>query len=72
MPTQKQIRAVAIQLTQTINSAVAKRLALQEACPHPDATKEPKANTGNYDPSSDCYWYDCHCPDCGKFWTEDQ
>lgn len=42
------------------------------SCQHPSATRTARANTGNYDPSADCYWYEFRCPDCGKFWTEDQ
>jgi len=45
---------------------------LQRECPHPKAKRVPRSNTGNYDPSQDCYWYDCHCPDCGLRWTEPQ
>lgn len=45
---------------------------LQEYCKHPDVVKVNKANTGNYDPAADIYWRDCKCPDCGKFWMEDQ
>ena len=45
---------------------------IQEACQHPDVEKVAGSNTGNYDPSSDRYWYDCNCPDCLKRWTEDQ
>lgn len=45
---------------------------LQATCKHPKATKTPRANTGNYDPSADIYWYDCRCPDCDKLWREDQ
>jgi hypothetical protein len=46
--------------------------ALRNLCRHDGATKVAKANTGNYDPSSDCYWYEFKCPTCEKFWTEDQ
>lgn len=45
---------------------------LQAACPHTQVTKVAKSNTGNYDPSVDSYWYEFSCPDCGKWWTEDQ
>ena len=45
---------------------------LQDYCEHPNVNKENKANTGNYDPSADHYWKDCKCPDCGKWWREDQ
>ena len=43
---------------------------LEDACPHENATKKHKGNTGNYDPASDLYWTEFTCPDCGKFWTE--
>jgi hypothetical protein len=41
-------------------------------CTHPNSTKLACCNTGNYDPSADRYWYQCQCPDCGLYWTEDQ
>lgn len=44
---------------------------LREGCTHPDAAKEHKSNTGNYDPSSDGYWTEFKCPDCGKQWSEE-
>jgi len=45
---------------------------IQEVCDHKGHTRVPKANTGNYDPSVDSYWYDCHCDRCNKIWTEPQ
>lgn len=45
---------------------------LQRICDHVNVKKVARSNTGNYDPSADCYWYDCKCPDCDKFWMEDQ
>jgi hypothetical protein len=47
-------------------------LAIQGGCTHPNAKKESKSSTGNYDRSHDSYWKDCVCPDCGKRWTEEQ
>lgn len=44
----------------------------QEQCDHAYASRTPKSNTGNYDPSADAYWYDCYCPVCCKRWIEDQ
>jgi hypothetical protein len=46
--------------------------AIQETCLHPRVEKTPHSDTGNYDPSCDRYWYDCECPDCDLYWTEDQ
>ena len=46
--------------------------ALQQECTHPNLSKIANSNTGNYDPSADCWWYECKCPDCGKYWHEDQ
>lgn len=48
------------------------RVRIQDLCEHPDASKEYKANSGNYDPSADSYWIEYKCPDCGRFWMEDQ
>lgn len=42
---------------------------LQASCTHPNVTKTPRSDTGNYSKSDDRYWYDCKCPVCGKFWT---
>ena len=41
---------------------------IREKCLHPNAVKTHKSNTGNYDPSCDCYWTEFKCPDCEKFW----
>jgi hypothetical protein len=38
---------------------------LQANCPHDNADITPGANTGNYDPSADCYWMCLACHDCG-------
>lgn len=45
---------------------------IQDKCPHTKASKIPKSDTGNYDPSQDSYWYERFCPDCFKYWHEDQ
>lgn len=47
---------------------------IQSECSHPALAlkKEANSNTGGYDPSSDSYWYDCHCTLCDKKWQEDQ
>lgn len=49
-----------------------RKLNLQLECEHPFASRVPKADTGNWCPTDDKYWYDCKCPDCGKVWQEDQ
>lgn len=45
---------------------------LQNACSHPKEHVVTKygANTGNYDPSADCYWTDNKCQLCGNWWRE--
>lgn len=43
--------------------------ALQKACPHIDKTGVYGSNTGNYDPSADCYWISVNCHDCGRTWS---
>lgn len=45
---------------------------LQALCSHPTASKENRGSSGNYDRSADAYWIEFRCPDCGKFWMEDQ
>jgi len=65
------VRAKAERLVKKLHKTQQELKALQEACPHPNRTKEHKANTGNYDPSSDRYWTVFHCPDCGNQWSVD-
>lgn len=43
---------------------------IQTNCPHPNKQTENKADTGNYDPSDNCYWKEHFCPDCDKKWVE--
>lgn len=47
---------------------------IQSECTHPAAalSKIAKGDTGNYDPSADYYWYECHCLLCDKQWREPQ
>jgi hypothetical protein len=45
---------------------------IQNKCKHPSAIKVYGGDTGNYDPSNDCYWTDFHCPDCNKKWRENK
>ena len=49
-----------------------RKINLQNECEHPNVTKTAKADTGNFCPQDDSYWYEFRCPDCGKFWTEPQ
>lgn len=70
--TQKYIRTRRTTLATEIFVLQTKLVRLQASCKHPAVTKEPGADTGNYDPGMDRYWYDCKCPDCGKIWTEPQ
>jgi hypothetical protein len=46
---------------------------IQEKCSHPEEAllKEHGSNTGNYDPSVDCYWTNFHCKLCLKSWSEE-
>ena len=45
---------------------------MQDSCPHKNATKEYKSNSGNYDPMADQYWINFYCPECRKHWTTEQ
>lgn len=47
-------------------------LKIQNSCKHKEVIKVDNSNTGNWCPDDDSYWYECHCPDCGKCWLEDQ
>lgn len=42
-----------------------------EECTHPNVVKVNNGSTGNYD-REDSFWRECTCPDCDKFWTEEQ
>lgn len=45
---------------------------LRDICGHVNYTKKAGGNSGNYDPSSDYYWYDWSCQDCGRTFTTEQ
>jgi hypothetical protein len=55
-----------------IEALETKKRTIQDLCSHPMHQRVAGASTGNYDPSADCYWYDCYCSLCGKRWVEDQ
>ena len=55
-----------------IKSLCAELARHQDRCKHVKATKEYKANTGNYDPSADSYWIEFECPTCLSRWSEPQ
>jgi hypothetical protein len=44
------------------------------SCKHPKeyVKKVAKANTGNWCPDDDHYWYECKCSLCESQWHEDQ
>jgi hypothetical protein len=69
---QREIREKRESIQRSIDCATEDMLALREQCTHPNATKIPKSDTGNWDRSQDAYWNDCTCPDCGKHWSEDK
>ena len=67
------IRAEKARITLAIKKLEGELQHLQyNVCDHPNATKVPNCNTGNWDRNDDHYWYECKCPDCGLYWTEDQ
>lgn len=45
------------------------KLNIQKNCKHLNHTEKHGGDTGNYDPSQDCYWTNFECLDCGKMWT---
>lgn len=59
-------------LFRELNELERKIEAYQTKCQHQGVVKTPRADTGNYDPNDDRWWYDCKCEDCNKFWTETQ
>lgn len=72
MKTQRLIREKHEDIQAQIASFYLEIDTLREKCTHPNAKKEPKSDTGNWDRSQDSYWKECVCPDCGKRWNEDQ
>lgn len=66
------IRLEVAKLDQQIDELWQQREVLRTRCRHLHAVAKYGANTGNYDPTQDCYWIDFHCHDCGRHWTEDQ
>lgn len=63
-----------IKLRNQISKNLGKIMDIQAGCPHPieHLYVEYKSDTGNYDPSEDSYWKECHCKWCDKKWWEDQ
>lgn len=43
--------------------------AIQDSCNHENNEAEYGSNSGNYDPSSDVWWINVKCLDCGKRMT---
>lgn len=68
---QKVIRETKTELDVSVKEMLGKVEILQDICTHPNVTKISKSNTGNYDPHGDKYWKECRCPDCDKYWRED-
>ena len=72
MLTQKQVLNNRIKLQDKIKKLRDELNTLQSVCLHTNATKKYRGNTGNYDPSENCYWIDFYCPDCDKRWQTEQ
>ena len=66
-----------MQEIQKLNSELdvikAKIKILQDQCTHPKEAlwEKYQSNTGNYDPTCDCYWIEYRCGICDKFWTKE-
>jgi hypothetical protein len=45
---------------------------MQSKCKHTNVEIKYHSDTGNFDPSRDAYWKDCHCLECDKYWSENQ
>lgn len=65
MKTQKQITKARDKILIKIGEMHIALSNLQAECKHPNAERINGGDTGNYDRSSDCYWIDVKCPDCG-------
>lgn len=67
MNTQEKVAALESIIEEARNLLIAAR----KECTHETGTYMYKSNSGNYDPSSDCYWRENRCSDCGAYWHED-
>jgi len=66
------MKASIVRLQAIIKDAYERIKKIQTRCPHKNVTKKHWGNTGNYDPTCDCYGTDFICLDCDKHWTEKQ
>jgi hypothetical protein len=55
-----------LKLQKQITTIQSKIAAIQKSCQHENNEAEYGSNTGNYDPSSDCWWIFVKCLDCDK------
>lgn len=69
---QEQIHQIYLKIDKQEQKLADRLIKLQSLCIHPNVSKIPGGNTGNYDPSADSYWIEYKCSDCGKNWIEDQ
>ena len=69
---QEEIASKYIALSDKIKDLAAKVSFLQDACEHPYVIQVARSDTGNYCKADDRYWYDLHCPDCKRYWSEPQ
>ena len=66
-------RVEVARLNKIIDDAKKDIESIQSLCPHPNATKIKRGDSGNIMTGRDeSYWKKCKCPDCGKQWNEDQ
>jgi hypothetical protein len=59
-------------LEKVLNDTYVELRELQKGCKHKHVVKTARSDTGNWCPSDDSYWYTFECPECGKYWTEEQ
>ena len=45
---------------------------LKEICSHPNLEVKHESDTGNYDPTQDCYYTIYNCKVCGKHWVDEK
>lgn len=61
-----------VELDKQILALKKRKEKIQEKCEHKNASKTHRGDTGNFDPSSDEFWTEFNCEDCGKFWIQKQ
>lgn len=61
-----------IRIQKNIEKWRVRLIKLQSSCMHPDVAITYNGSTGNFDPIDDGYYKSYKCPDCNKYWSDDE